>query len=393
MASSDSENNIYNTRSPGDKDPEKEYADLPLTKARYVTRNKILTGILLGGSSFVFAAWFALIYRSPDRDDSKEDGVDFEPELISLQQGVVVDGNGQTNTLVSGFNVDAYLPDTWGSLPDSDRRMTDGIQVLNPIARPAPSTPETKDNQLIIETNDVPTLLAQVAEQFIRDGKIDLAEEQLKVALAQRPDDTNCLHLLGTIYASRGEHEKAISHYKDLIIRNPYKEDYYNNLAVAYMRAGRLEEAEAELKTALKTDGNYHDAHINLAILYRQQDRNDLVVKQLEPIIGDIPEHVNAQKYLAYALLAIGEPYRARAHFVELVRLVPDQGDYYLRVAECYAQENTPEKAAAWLKLSTDHATELEIKQALLRAPFERIKDQRSIKMFTKSLDKKKGEI
>ena len=382
MVDKEPENSIYNTRSPGDKEPEREYAELELTKAKTVTRNKILNGILLGGTTLVFAIWLAITYRGPDRDRNRDDGLEFEPELISLQQGVEITATGSTNSLADRFDVSSYLPEGWGTVPNTDELSDPSIQVLNPVIQ----TP-SKPTGLIIETNDVPTLLAQVAEKFIREGKLKLAEDQLKVALDQRPDDANCLHLLGTIYTTRGEHDKAIAHYTELITKNPYKEDYYNNLAVAYIRSGKLDKAEKTLKEALTNNGKYYDAHLNLAILYRQKERNDLVVKQLGPIIGDMPTNTTARKHLAHALLAIGEPYRARAHFVELVRLVPEEGSYYLKVAECYAQEDLPKKAAAWLKLATDHASELDIKKALLEPPFQRLKDERSIRLFINSLD------
>jgi tetratricopeptide (TPR) repeat protein len=381
MPEPEEHNNIYNTQSTGGKPPEQEYATLPLTRAKRLTRNRVLTGVLLIGSSFTCALWLALTYRSDTRDDNENKQQGFQPELISLQSGVEITATGITNSLADRFDVSSYLPEEWGELPNSDKLANPNIQILNPSVQPV-----IEPTNLIIETNDVPTLLARVAEQFIRDGKLELAEEQLNLALKQRPDDANCLHLLGTIHATRGEHEQAIAHYKKLIERNPYKEDYYNNLAVAYIRAGKLDEAEEQLKTALNTNRNYYDAHINLAILYQQRNRHDLVVKQLEPIISNIPKHTNARRYLGTSLLAIGEPYRARSYFVELVRLLPDNGDNYLRVAECYAHEDLPEKAAAWLKLASDHATLDEIEAALQLTPFQRHKDDRSIKLFRKNL-------
>ena len=77
MPPTDPNNNIYNTHSQGDPVPEQEFAELELTKAKTVTRNRALTGVLLGGSSLAFALWFALVYRAPDRDRSEEDGVEF----------------------------------------------------------------------------------------------------------------------------------------------------------------------------------------------------------------------------------------------------------------------------------------------------------------------------
>ncbi|MFT5121497.1 MAG: tetratricopeptide (TPR) repeat protein [Kiritimatiellia bacterium] len=367
--------NIYETHSPADPVPEKIYADLPLTKSKSITRNRMLTGSILLASIFLLAFWYTVIYSSPNKDTEQVDSTGYQPTYFGLSQGVEA-AEGNTNGPIYAIDVSNYLPADWGHLPTADEianRAEKGVNTQDDIPE---LTSEIKD------PNDIAQLLSRVAEQFIEQEKYDLAEAQLMTALDHRPGDLQCMRLLGTIYTARGEYEAAVDHYLKLINRDPYKEECYNNIAVAYIHQGHYDLAEEKLNLALKTNANFYDAHVNLALLYTHRGRNDLVVKQLDEIIDFIPRNTRARRYLAYSLLKIGEPYRSRAHFTELVRDIKDDPDLYFKIAECYALENDNEKAIAWLKLGADHCNLATLSQTLEQPVFTRLKAERGFQLL-----------
>ena len=370
--------NIYETRSPADPVPEEPFFAFRLNKSRTITRNRLLTGLFMFVAGFILLFWYVVIYSAPDRGRQLSNTAGYRPEYFGLSKGVEPP-KGNTNGPIYEIDVDSYLPSDWGYLPTGPtakeiaNREEEGIETQDDIA-------DLPDD--IEDSDDITRLLARVAEQFIDQEKYDLAEAQLKTALDYRPGDLQCMRLLGTIYTARGEYEQAVDHYQKLINRDPYKEECYNNLAVAYIHQGHYLLAEEKLKLALKTNAKFYDAHVNLALLYMHRERHDLVVKQLDNLIDMIPRNSRARNYLAHSLLKIGEPYRARAHFTELVLEIKDDADLYFKVAECYALENDNEKAIAWLKLGADHCDVAALNQTLDQVVFTRLKAERGFQLL-----------
>ena len=80
-------------------------------------------------------------------------------------------------------------------------------------------------------------------------GRLPDAEELYRAILNAKPDDFDCLHLLGVTYHQRGDHEQAVRHIDAALKINPRLPSAYNNRGNALGEMQRIVEALAATTT------------------------------------------------------------------------------------------------------------------------------------------------
>jgi Flp pilus assembly protein TadD len=97
-----------------------------------------------------------------------------------------------------------------------------------------------------------------------RAGRLHQAEVGYRQILAQQPNYTDALHLLGSLGAQIGQNNASIQLLQKAIQLNPNIAAYHGNLGAVYMKAKRLRDAEAALKRAIQLNPNTPDVYYNL---------------------------------------------------------------------------------------------------------------------------------
>lgn len=103
-------------------------------------------------------------------------------------------------------------------------------------------------------------------------------------SIKQSPENIPMRHNLAMAYGEKGELEKAIKEYENLIELADVYPNTHHNLANAYKAIGKYKEAEKEYKKALGMDPNFHFSLYGLADLYQKMGEK----KKLEEIINKI---------------------------------------------------------------------------------------------------------
>lgn len=108
-----------------------------------------------------------------------------------------------------------------------------------------------------------------------RAGRLTEAEAIYRQILAQHPDYTDALHLLGSLASQLGRYDAAIELHKKAIQLNPNLAPYHGNLGAVYMKLKRYDDAAASLRRAIQLDPKQADLYYNLSgTLSEQNDLN-----------------------------------------------------------------------------------------------------------------------
>ena len=169
---------------------------------------------------------------------------------------------------------DAKVAKTLGSLSDANRHLglyEEGIRQAKEAL------------EIYIRLNDKSRQAKswqRLAQLLFGDDQLDAAEEAISRALDLLPDEGDqfgvckCHRLLGEIYQSKGETEKAIYHYEKALETansfNWHHEQFWNHFALARLFLGesRFDDAHAHVERA-KLHAIDHTYHLGQAVQLR----------------------------------------------------------------------------------------------------------------------------
>ena len=350
--------NIYGTSSTVRPEPPPPPVQLELTRARSITRNKILSGALITLLALLLAlaAVWVMDYRKKENIPPFEP-TGYKPELVRLNDGTLgytgwLPREVSTNGIVSLSSVQV------GSVFDGATDASFAESTALSIANDRPVMVRSRD--------DVSYDLINAARKYVEMGAFAEAEEQLRRVLQRNADDFDANSLLGSVLMSRKKNAEAIVLYEQLIRRDPYKEELHNNLAIAYLRQNDAERAEKHLSEAVRLNGSFDDARVNFGLLLHHQRRYDRAVEVLAPVVDRNPGLVQAARILGLSYLELGRPMEGRLVLEELNRRLPQDVDVAFGIARCHLVEEKPENAIAWLKLATEFATPEQMRRELM---------------------------
>ena len=113
-----------------------------------------------------------------------------------------------------------------------------------------------------------PKALLSIANLQEVNEDADAALETLEIALAKFPSDQNLLIQQLNIYLRSGRFEEAESNLKKAAENEPDNEKLWYSLGFVYDNLSRIDEAEAAYKAALERNPDYFDANFNIGALY-----------------------------------------------------------------------------------------------------------------------------
>jgi Flp pilus assembly protein TadD len=101
----------------------------------------------------------------------------------------------------------------------------------------------------------------------------DLPVNQLEQRVAADPMDAEARNALGRKYVTRGDLDRAITVYGQVVRIDPTNSEAHNDLGVAFQARGKRAEAESAYRRAIALDPFSSTAHLNLGLLLRGQNR------------------------------------------------------------------------------------------------------------------------
>ncbi len=182
------------------------------------------------------------------------------------------------------------------------------VAVLAACA-PTTSTVGVKKETAASKRQDAARVHTELGQQYLRQGKLEIALGDLEKALAFDPNYVDAHTVIAVLYEQIGENAKAEEHYKRAALLKPkggaelnnygrflcklgrydesqaffqraiadpfYKTPWYalTNSGTCLLKAGKTDEAEVALRAALKESPNDGEALFQLAsVLYAKRD-------------------------------------------------------------------------------------------------------------------------
>ena len=145
-------------------------------------------------------------------------------------------------------------------------------------------------------------------------GRYELSLKYFKRTLALKPDYSEALNNLGTLYLLMEKWDKAIVCFQktvnDILYQTP--QFPYNNMGYAYYKKGDYDRAVEFYKLALKSSPAYTLCYINLARAYEAKGASNEAVDAYKKIILYFPKNAGAHLGLAKTLLNLGKKKEAK---------------------------------------------------------------------------------
>ena len=171
----------------------------------------------------------------------------------------------------------------------------------------------------------------QLGLAYLKSGKLDKAEQELKKVKLQRPDNADVLLDLAALYFSLGKIENAESEISQFLVKHKKNSRSQEYQARILIKRGDVTGAVKLFREAVKLDGDNIDARLALAQLYLHQSNNEQARQILNIAIEEFPKL--KAPYFMLAALEAHQGYKDKAlslyqHIIEMDR--KDIGALYL---------------------------------------------------------------
>jgi type IV pilus assembly protein PilF len=154
----------------------------------------------------------------------------------------------------------------------------------------------------------------ELAAGYFSRGQFDTALEELRLALAAKPDMGAAYNLGGLIYAAMGEERQADDSFARALALNPRDADAMHNRGWFYCQRGRYDEADRLFEQAIALP-QYRDQARTLAaqgLCHARAGKLDLAEQKLQRAFEFDPTNANTIYNLAEVLYRRNEVERAR---------------------------------------------------------------------------------
>lgn len=109
---------------------------------------------------------------------------------------------------------------------------------------------------------------AQEISQLIRLGQLDAASSKTDALLVRNPKDPQARFLKGVVLSEQSNSADAIAVFQSLTEDYPELPEPYNNLASLFAAKGQYEKAKTALEMAIQANPSYATAYENLGDVY-----------------------------------------------------------------------------------------------------------------------------
>jgi tetratricopeptide (TPR) repeat protein len=194
---------------------------------------------------------------------------------------------------------------------------------------------EAFQHALKLEPNSTRTRNS-IANVYVAQGKLDLAEQELRDVLRLAPTNRDANYNLGLVLLARGSPAKAIFYFQRV---RPANLETRFNLTRAYLQAGRTAEglkSGTELSNENKDD---EQLHFTLGVLLASEKQYHAAQLELEKANALQPETFEILYNLGQAYLRAGDHAKAELALNRALKLKPDSPDTMYLLAQNYADQ------------------------------------------------------
>ena len=175
------------------------------------------------------------------------------------------------------------------------------------------------------KAKDTAPALYEAGLRHFRSGRLVVAEDRCRKALATDPAHADSLHLLGLIHAQGNRVDLAIDFIAQAIRSNHGNAEYFSNLGSLLVLRNQFEDALKSYDLALKLKPDLVNVWIRLGDLLQKQKRDVEALLTFDHALTLDPRSVEAADKSGLLLLALGRHGEALAKFELSDAIKPDQ--------------------------------------------------------------------
>jgi len=150
---------------------------------------------------------------------------------------------------------------------------------------------------------------------------------------------------------NKGDYDKALEIYSQLIEENPADADAWCNLGLLYYHKGEIEEAEQAFLKCIEYDPEVLEAYFNLGRLYQSNREFEKALTYYKEVVTRNEEDGIAYYYMGQCAKAVGRIDDAVAFLDEAIRLQPNNLEVGVALATLYVERGDYQKAEDALRV------------------------------------------
>lgn len=203
-----------------------------------------------------------------------------------------------------------------------------------------------------------------IGVSYLRQKRLDAAQEHLKEALGADPQYADAVNAMGVLLTYRGQYEEALGHFERAVALEPERLGFQLNVALVHYLMGERDEADVLYQQVIAQDSSYEglldflaqtdsaSENYRLAVAYMRQGEYERALGRLDRALQLDPEMGDAYNARGVVLVHMGKYDEAFAMFEVADALVPSQPGIRLNMAIVrYLQGRTNEAAAIYQQL------------------------------------------
>jgi tetratricopeptide (TPR) repeat protein len=221
--------------------------------------------------------------------------------------------------------------------------------------------------QVIADANpEDPQTHLRMAEIYRKQGKFDLALDNLKQAQSLVPDSMEVPYNMAVIYQAEGHYEEAAQTLQDLLKKTEkpdgkYSKDENNNRALFLERLGTIYREENNSQLAIETfrkmlalsDDNAERGYQQIIDTYREAKEWQAATDVAKEAVEKLPNDRSLKMVYAAQLADMGKPEEGLQQVKSLLTGKPEDREVYITLAQMYSRlKRWPEAEQALAKAS-----------------------------------------
>ncbi|UCH12273.1 MAG: tetratricopeptide repeat protein [Candidatus Omnitrophota bacterium] len=164
---------------------------------------------------------------------------------------------------------------------------------------------------------------------------------------------------LAAIYAENKEYQKAIERYRQAINISGHQAKFYNHLGLIYNEISEFDLAVEEFKKAIAIDNKDPILHNNLGVVYKEKGWLELAVSEYFKALRINPDFAQTHNNLGIVYSKVGQYDQAESYLERAIQIDPDYAEAYYNLGVVYWETGEWDKSRShWekvLKLEPGH--------------------------------------
>lgn len=140
------------------------------------------------------------------------------------------------------------------------------------------------------------------------------------------PPDLSACYSLGRLKQLENDHQGAIATYKIMLDQQPNAGIVWNNLGVAYRETGKPDDAISSFRAAVRFAPQMAEAWNNLGVAQDERNLTKSALSSYEKAIEIQPDYASPHLNIGISLQKSGQLKEAEAHYNKVLKIQPDNG-------------------------------------------------------------------